>query len=411
MIKDSLTERFLKYVSIDTQSDASSLHFPSTATQTEFARLLKKEMEKIGISSVNLDENGYLTGEIPSNSKKRLPSVGFIAHMDTSPDFSGKGVSPSIVKNYDGKPILLNEQEDIILSPEDFPELKKYTGQDLIVTDGTTLLGADDKAGIAEIMTAAEYLIGHPEIEHGRIGIAFTPDEEIGKGASRFNVKRFDCDWAYTMDGGETGELEFENFNAGEAIITFKGRNVHPGTAKSKMINAQHLAMAFAHLLPQNERPENTEGYEGFYHLISMSGDVEKATLHYIIRDHDTDTFELRKKYIEECASKINREYPGSTTLSIRDQYFNMKEKIAPVFHIIEIAKRAMLNCGITPVIKPIRGGTDGAILSFKGLPCPNIFAGGLNFHGKYEFVPIPSMEKACEVIISIAKEVVLTNQ
>lgn len=405
-IRNTLVKRFLKYVAFDTQSKADAPTIPSTPSQIEFANILKEEMEKIGITRVTLDEYGYLMGEIPSNTSEALPSVGFIAHMDTSPDFSGKSISPAIIAKYDGKDILLNADKKIYLSPREFPELLKYVGEDLIVTDGTTLLGADDKAGIAEIMTAAEYLLRHPEIKHGRIGIAFTPDEEIGKGAARFDIGRFACDWAYTIDGGEVGELEFENFNAAEAIITFKGRNVHPGTAKGKMINAQHLAMEFARMLPEKERPENTDHYEGFYHLISMSGSVEEASLHYIIRDHDDNNFEKRKKLLEKNAKQIENKYTGSISIQIKDQYRNMKEKIIPVFHIVEIAEKAMRRRGITPVIKPVRGGTDGAMLSFKGLPCPNIFAGGVNFHGKYEYIPISSMEKAASVIIGIIEEI-----
>ena len=405
-IRDILVKRFLKYIAFDTQSKADTHTTPSTPSQIQFANLLKEEMEQIGITRVTLDEYGYLMGEIPSNTTKILPSVGFIAHMDTSPDFSGKSISPTIVPEYDGKEILLNAEKKIYLSPGEFPELLKYVGEDLIVTDGTTLLGADDKAGIAEIMTAAEYLLQHPEIEHGRIGIAFTPDEEIGKGAAHFDIQKFACDWAYTIDGGEVGELEFENFNAAEAIITFKGRNVHPGTAKGKMINAQHLAVEYAQMLPEKERPENTDHYEGFYHLTAISGSVEEATLHYIIRDHDSDKFEQRKKLLEKYATQIKNKYPGSISIQIKDQYYNMKEKIIPVFHIIEIAEKAMRRKEITPIVKPIRGGTDGATLSFKGLPCPNIFAGGVNFHGKYEYIPIPSMEKACSVIIGIIEEI-----
>jgi tripeptide aminopeptidase len=330
--------------------------------------------------------------------------VGFIAHLDTSPDMSGRHVKPRIVEHYDGKAITLNAEHGIVLSPEQFPELLHYVGQDLVVTDGTTLLGADDKAGIAEIMAAVEHLIQHPEIEHGKIRIAFNPDEEIGRGAHKFDVEAFGCDWAYTMDGGEIGELEYENFNAAVAKITFQGRNVHPGYAKHKMINSQRLAIQFAIMLPRWETPEHTEGYEGFYHLIGMEGTVEKTELTYIIRDFDRDRFERRKKEFEHLTRKINHEFPDSTSLEIHDQYFNMREKVEPVNHIIEIAEQAMKNAELTPTVVPIRGGTDGAQLSFKGLPCPNIFAGGVNFHGRYEFVPVNSMVKAAEVIVEIAK-------
>jgi len=372
----------------------------------EFSRLLKQELEEIGLSNISLDNNGYLMAELPANTPKPLPSIGFIAHVDTSPDFSGKNVSPSIIKNYNGKSITLNQEKGIVLSPADFPELLNYTGEDLIVTNGTTLLGADDKAGIAEIVTAMEYLINHPEIKHGRVAVAFTPDEEIGRGAMLFDVKRFACDWAYTIDGGEEGELEYENFNAAEASASFKGRNVHPGTAKNKMINALHLAMDFDHQLPEAERPSATEKYEGFFHLTAMSGTVEEASLHYIIRDHNAANFADRKTLLEKIAAEMNNRYPGCVALTITDQYRNMKEQIEPVMHIVELAKKAMLKSGVTPVIQPIRGGTDGATLSYMGLPCPNIFAGGLNFHGKFEYLPIPSMEKACRVIINIVKEV-----
>ena len=404
-MKTKLVDRFLRYVSIETQSDPKVPTSPSTPSQMEFAKLLKRELEEVGLSNVSLNANGYLMAELPSNTSAPVPSIGFIAHLDTSPDFSGKGVSPSIIKNYDGKEITLIREKGIVLSPTDFPELTKYIGEELIVTDGTTLLGADDKAGIAEIVTAMEYLIEHPEIKHGRIAVAFTPDEEIGRGAALFDVKEFGCDWAYTVDGGEKGELEYENFNAAEATVTFNGRNVHPGTAKGKMINAQHLAMEFDRRLPETERPSTTEKYEGFYHLTSLSGSVEEASLHYIIRDHDAAGFSRRKSVLEEITKEINALYPNSTTLSITDQYRNMKERIEPVMHIVRMAEEAMLKSGVTPVIQPIRGGTDGATLSYMGLPCPNIFAGGLNFHGKFEYLPIPSMVKACEVIVNIVKE------
>ena len=400
----NLIDRFLQYVKFDTQSDELTNMTPSTPGQMEFAVYLEKELQKLGLTEISLDENGYLMASLPSNIDDReVPTVGFIAHLDTSPDMSGRHVSPRIVQNYDGKDITLNADENIVLSPDEFPELLNYIGQDLIVTDGMTLLGADDKAGIAEIITAVDYLKRHPEIKHGKIRIAFNPDEEIGLGAHKFDVKRFDADWAYTMDGGEIGELEFENFNAAVAKVTFKGRNVHPGYAKHKMINSMRIANQFVIMLPRWETPEHTEDYEGFYHLVGMEGSVEQTVLTYIIRDHDRDRFERRKKELEHLARKINNEFPGCCTIEIKDQYYNMREKIEPLMHIIDIAEEAMREVGVTPKVVPIRGGTDGAQLSFKGLPCPNNFAGGLNFHGRYEFVPIPSMEKATEVIVHIA--------
>lgn len=400
----NLIDRFLQYVKFDTQSDELTNMTPSTPGQMEFAVYLEKELQKLGLTEISLDENGYLMASLPSNIDDReVPTVGFIAHLDTSPDMSGRHVSPRIVQNYDGKDITLNADENIVLSPDEFPELLNYIGQDLIVTDGMTLLGADDKAGIAEIITAVDYLKRHPEIKHGKIRIAFNPDEEIGLGAHKFDVKRFAADWAYTMDGGEIGELEFENFNAAVAKVTFKGRNVHPGYAKHKMINSMRIANQFVIMLPRWETPEHTEGYEGFYYLVGMEGSVEQTVLTYIIRDHDRDRFERRKKELEHLARKINNEFPGCCTIEIKDQYYNMREKIEPLMHIIDIAEEAMREVGVTPKVVPIRGGTDGAQLSFKGLPCPNIFAGGLNFHGRYEFVPIPSMEKATEVIVHIA--------
>ena len=400
----NLIDRFLQYVKFDTQSDELTNMTPSTPGQMEFAVYLEKELQKLGLTEISLDENGYLMASLPSNIDDReVPTVGFIAHLDTSPDMSGRHVSPRIVQNYDGKDITLNADENIVLSPDEFPELLNYIGQDLIVTDGMTLLGADDKAGIAEIITAVDYLKRHPEITHGKIRIAFNPDEEIGLGAHKFDVKRFAADWAYTMDGGEIGELEFENFNAAVAKVTFKGRNVHPGYAKHKMINSMRIANQFVIMLPRWETPEHTEDYEGFYHLVGMEGSVEQTVLTYIIRDHDRDRFERRKKELEHLARKINNEFPGCCTIEIKDQYYNMREKIEPLMHIIDIAEEAMREVGVTPKVVPIRGCTDGAQLSFKGLPCPNIFAGGLNFHGRYEFVPIPSMEKATEVIVHIA--------
>ena len=400
----TLVERFLDYVSYDTQSDEETNMTPSTPGQMIFVKHLRDEVEKMGLEDISLDENGYLMATLPANTDKDIPTVGFIAHVDTAPDMSGKHVNPRIVKNYDGKDITLNKDQEIILSPTDFPELLDYVGQDLIVTDGTTLLGADDKAGIAEILTAVAYLQAHPEIKHGKIRIAFNPDEEIGKGAHKFDVERFGCDFAYTMDGGEIGELEFENFNAAYAKVTINGRNVHPGSAKHKMVNSIRVAANFIEMLPRWETPEHTEGYEGFYHLIGIQGSVEQTVLTYIIRDHDRARFESRKKEIEHLVRKTNTEYPGSTTVEIGDQYYNMREKIEPVMHIINYAEEAMRMAGVQPKVQPIRGGTDGAQLSFKGLPCPNIFAGGLNFHGRYEFVPIPSMEKAAQVIVNICK-------
>lgn len=401
----NIVDRFLQYVKFDTQSDELTNMTPSTPGQMIFAEHLEKELRDLGLEEIFLDENGYLMATLPSNvSGKDVPTVGFIAHLDTSPDMSGRHVSPRIVQNYDGGDIVLNSAQGIVLSPAEFPELLNYLGQDLIVTDGTTLLGADDKAGVAEIIAAVDYLKQHPEIEHGKIRIAFNPDEEIGQGAHKFDVQRFGADWAYTMDGGEVGELEFENFNAAVAKVTFKGRNVHPGYAKHKMINSMRIANQFVIMLPRWETPEHTEDYEGFYHLVSMEGTVEQTVLTYIIRDHDRDRFERRKKELEHLARKINNEFPNCCTIEIKDQYYNMREKIEPVMYIIEIAEEAMRRMDVTPKVQPIRGGTDGAQLSFKGLPCPNIFAGGLNFHGRYEFVPIPSMEKAAGTIVEIAK-------
>ena len=400
----NVVDRFLQYVKFDTQSDELTNLTPSTPGQMVFAQHLENELRNMGLKDISLDDNGYLMATLPGNVDKEVPTVGFIAHLDTSPDMSGKHVSPRIVEDYDGGDIILSADGSVVLSPTEFPELLHYKGQALIVTDGTTLLGADDKAGIAEIITAVDYLQKHPEIKHGDVRIAFNPDEEIGLGAHKFDVERFNADWAYTMDGGEIGELEFENFNAAVARVTFKGRNVHPGYAKHKMLNAIRVANQFIIMLPRWETPEHTEGYEGFYHLTSVNGTVEETILTYIIRDHDRDRFERRKKELEHLTRKINNEFPGCASIEIKDQYFNMREKIEPVMHIIDIAEQAMRNADVTPVVVPIRGGTDGAQLSFKGLPCPNIFAGGLNFHGRYEFVPIPSMEKATQVIVEIAR-------
>ena len=400
----NVVDRFLQYVKFDTQSDELTNLWPSTPGQMEFAQHLEKELQAMGLEDITLDDNGYLMATLPANIETPVPTVGFIAHLDTSPDLSGRHVTPRIVKNYEGGDITLNAEKGIVLSPREFPELDTYRGQDLIVTDGNTLLGADDKAGIAEIISAVDYLMKHPEIKHGKIRIAFNPDEEIGQGAHKFDVEQFGADFAYTMDGGEIGELEYENFNAAVAKVTFTGRNVHPGYAKHKMINSIRIANQVTSMLPRWETPEHTEGYEGFYHLISIEGNVEKTVVTYIIRDHDRDRFERRKKELEHLVRKINNEFPNSTSIEIKDQYYNMREKIEPVMYIIDIAEDAMRIAGVEPHVVPIRGGTDGAQLSFKGLPCPNIFAGGLNFHGRYEFIPIPSMEKATQVIVEIAR-------
>ena len=401
----TVLEHFLDFVSYDTQSDELTNMTPSTPGQMVFVEHLRDILTDMGLEEITLDENGYLMATLPANTDRTdVPTVGFIAHLDTAPDMSGKNVKPRIVKNYDGKDILLNEAEKIVLSPKEFPEMLNYIGQDLIVTDGTTLLGADDKAGIAEIIGAVAHLQAHPEIKHGRIRIAFNPDEEIGLGAHKFDVDLFGADFAYTMDGGEVGELEYENFNAASARIVIRGRNVHPGTAKHKMINSIRVANHFISMLPRWETPEHTEGYEGFYHLVGINGTVEETTLTYIIRDHDRARFESRKREIEHLVRKTNEEYPGCCTVEIADQYYNMREKIEPVMHIISLAEQAMREAGIEPRVQPIRGGTDGAQLSFKGLPCPNIFAGGENFHGRYEYVPIQSMEKAREVVVNICR-------
>ena len=398
----NLTERFINYTKFDTQSAEDSDRVPSTEKQLVFAAYLKKELEKEGLSDVRLDEKGYLYATLKGNTKG-VPTIGFISHYDTSPDYSGADIKASIVENYDGSDILLSE--GIVSSPKKFPELLQHIGEDLIVTDGHTLLGADDKAGIAEIVEAMCYLRDHPEVRHGDIRIAFNPDEEIGMGAHHFDVEGFGCDWAYTMDGGDVGELEFENFNAASAKVIIKGISVHPGYAKDKMINANAVACQFAQLLPEDERPETTEGYQGFYHLLGIQSNVEGARLSYIIRDHDRDKFEDRKRFMQKCADQMNARYgEGIVTLEMKDQYYNMKEKIDPQMHVIDIVLHAMQDCGVAPKVKPIRGGTDGAQLSFKGLPCPNIFAGGINFHGPYEFVSIQSMEKAKQVIVRICE-------
>lgn len=400
----NLIDRFISYVKIDTQSDENSDQTPSTAKQFNLAKELERELSDMGLSEISLDNNCYLMATLPANTRKKVPTIGFIAHLDTSPDMSGQNVKPRIVKNYDGNYIILNDLLNIVLSPSDFPELLNHKGEDLIVTDGNTLLGADDKAGVAEIMTAIEYLLNHPEIKHGKIRIGFTPDEEIGRGPDKFDIGKFGAEWAYTMDGGEIGELEYENFNAASAKITIQGRNVHPGYAKNKMINALLIANELVSMLPANERPEYTEGYEGFFHLTSIQGTVDEATVSYIIRDHDRAKFENRKKQMANAVNFLNTIYDHRIKIEMRDQYYNMREKIEPVPHVIDYAFRAMQEVGVTPIVRPIRGGTDGARLSFMGLPCPNIFAGGLNFHGRYEFIPIPSMYKAVEVIVKIAE-------
>ena len=398
-----ITERFLNYTKFDTQSKEDSDQVPSTEKQLVFANYLKKELENEGFNDVEMDDKGYIYATLKANIKGDIPTIGFISHYDTSPDCSGADIKARIVNNYDGSDILLSE--GIISSPKKFPELLKHIGEDLIVTDGHTLLGADDKAGIAEIIQAMCWLRDHPEVKHGKIRIAFNPDEEIGMGAHHFDVEKFGCDWAYTMDGGDVGELEFENFNAASAKILIKGVSVHPGYAKNKMINANILATEFAQLLPVEERPETTEGYQGFYHLLGIESNVEQAKLSYIIRDHDRDRFEERKRLVQRCAEQMNETYGEGTVIAeVKDQYYNMKEKIDPQMHVIDLVLHAMQDCGVAPKVKPIRGGTDGAQLSFKGLPCPNIFAGGVNFHGPYEFVSIQSMKQAMQVIIRICE-------
>ncbi|MBQ7818934.1 MAG: peptidase T [Bacteroidales bacterium] len=400
----NVIDRFLGYVKIDTQSDELTNLTPSTPGQMAFAKELVVELKGIGLVDVELDENGYVMATLPANTDKEVPTLGFIAHMDTSPDMSGHNVQPRIVEKYDGEDIVLNAEENIILKTEDFPEIKGYVGDDIIVTNGKTLLGADDKAGVAEIITAMEYLIANPNIKHGKIRIAFTPDEEIGQGADHFDVEKFGADFAYTMDGSDQGIIEFENFNAAMAKVTFKGRNVHPGYAKHKMVNSLRVANQYAIMLPRWETPEHTEGYEGFYHLVGCEGSVESTTLTYIIRDHDRDRFERRKKEFAHLVNKINKEFPNCATLEIKDQYYNMREMIEPVMHIIDLAKEAISNCGMGPKVEPIRGGTDGARLSFMGLPCPNLSAGGMNFHGRFEYVSVQAMQKAVKVIVEIAR-------
>ncbi len=400
-----MIERFVRYAKIDTQSDPNNeAVFPSTEKQWDLANLLVEELKEMGMQDVTIDDHAYIMATLPSNLDYNVPTVGFIAHMDTSPDFTGTNVKPQIHKNYDGKDIVLNQEENIVLSPDYFEDLLQYKGQTIITTDGTTLLGADDKAGITEIMEAMKYLIEHPEIKHGDIRVAFTPDEEVGKGAHLFDVEKFGSDWAYTIDGSQVGELEFENFNAAGAKVTITGRIVHPGYAKGKMVNSMLIAADFIKGLPENETPQTTTGYEGFFHLYSMEGNVEKTELGYIIRDHDREKFEARKKQMQELANKLNKELgKDAIHVEIKDQYYNMREKVEPVIHIVDIAEEAMKELGITPLIKAIRGGTDGSQLSYKGLPCPNIFAGGHNFHGRFEYVPAESMLLAKDTIVKIA--------
>jgi len=405
IMSEEILSRFLRYIKIDTQSDDASETYPSTTKQFDLAKVLKAELEELGLVDVSLDEHCYIMATLPANTNKKIPVIGFIAHMDTSPDMSGANINPQIIKNYDGKDIVLNKENNLFLSIADFPELPHYKGQTLITTDGTTLLGADDKAGITEIMHAIDYLVKHPEIKHGTIKVGFTPDEEIGRGVDKFDVQKFGAQYAYTMDGGGVGELEYENFNAAHAKITIQGRNIHPGYAKDKMINAMLIAMELNGLLPVNERPEFTTDYEGFYHLIKMEGSVENASIQYIIRDHDRKKFEAKKELIKATADFINRKYRENTaTLELKDQYFNMREMVEPVYHIVAIAEKAMEELDIKPLVVPIRGGTDGARLSYMGLPCPNIFAGGHNFHGKMEYVPLESMQKATDVILKIVE-------
>lgn len=404
-----IIDRFISYVTVDTESDPNSNTTPSTEKQWDLANKLVEELKAIGMEDVTIDENAYIMATLPSNVSHDVPTIGFVSHFDTTPDFTGANIKPQIVKNYDGGDIVLNKEQNIVLSPSYFKDLLQYKGQTIITTDGTTLLGADDKAGITEIVTAMEFLIQNPEIKHGKIRVGFTPDEEIGRGAHKFDVKKFNADWAYTMDGSQIGELEYENFNAAGAKIIFKGKSVHPGYAKGKMINSMLIANKFLSKLPKEEVPERTKGYEGFFHVHHLNGTIEETTLELIIRDHDKKKFEKRKKLVEKITKKINKKFATQfggdiATAEIKDQYYNMKEKVEPVMHIVDIAEKAMKQLGIKPIIKPIRGGTDGCQLSYMGLPCPNIFAGGHNFHGKYEYVPVESMQKAVEVIVKIAE-------
>ena len=407
MNKEHIINRFVSYVTIDTESDPNNPAFPSTEKQWDLAKFLVKELTDIGMSDITLDDNCYVMATLPSNIDYEVPTIGFVSHIDTTPDYTGANVKPQIHHQYDGKDIVLNEEENIVLSSSYFDDLLQYKGQTIITTDGKTLLGADDKAGITEIVSAMEYLINHPEIKHGNVRICFTPDEEVGKGAHKFDIEQFGADWAYTMDGSQIGELEYENFNAAGAKVTIAGKIVHPGYAKGKMINSMTIASDFISRLPSKEVPEATDGYEGFFHLHQLAGKVEQTVLHYIIRDHDHNLFENRKQFMLDLIAKMNIEL-GSNAIEIelKDQYYNMKEKVVPVMHIVDIAEEVMKDIGITPLIKPIRGGTDGSQLSFMGLPCPNIFAGGHNFHGRYEYVPVESMIKATEVIIGISEKV-----
>lgn len=403
-MREKVVQRFLKYVTFDTTANPNNSNCPSSEGQKVFANYLVEELKSLGLEDAHVDENSYVMATLRGNTEG-VETIGFISHLDTAPDVTGKNVKPKIIKNYDGKDIVLNEELNIITSSNDYPDLKKFIGEDLIVTDGTTLLGADDKAGISEIVTAIEYLVNNPEIKHGDIKIGFTPDEEIGRGADLFNVEKFGAKYAYTIDGGIMGELQYENFNAAAAKITIQGRNVHPGAAKNKMINALHIAAEISQMFPQSERPETTEGYEGFYHLNDINGNVENATMVYIIRDHSKEKFEYRKQYMKDAISKVSEKYNGRVTLELNDQYYNMKEKVEPVKFIVDIAEEAMKECDITPIIVPIRGGTDGARLSFMGLPCPNIFTGGLNFHSKNECIPIIALEKCSNLIVKIAQK------
>ena len=403
--KEDIIRRFIGYVTVDTESDPESDTTPSTAKQWDLANALVEELKAIGMSDVTIDKNAYIMATLPSNVEHKVPTIGFISHFDTTPDFTGANVKPQIIENYDGKDIILNEAENIVLSPDYFDDLLLYKGQTLITTDGTTLLGADDKAGITEIVSAMEYLIANPRIKHGTIKVGFTPDEEIGRGAHKFDVEKFGADWAYTMDGSQIGELEYENFNAAGAKVRVKGKIVHPGYSKGKMVNSMYIATEFINSLPRLETPEHTEGYEGFFHLYSINGEVEDTVLQYIIRDHDRGHFEARKEVMQKLTNELNAQYGREVIeIEIEDQYYNMKEKVEPFMHIVDIAEEAMKQLGITPLIKAIRGGTDGSQLSYMGLPCPNIFAGGHNFHGRYEYVPVESMIKATEVICKICE-------
>ena len=403
-MREKVVERFLKYVTFDTTANSKNSNCPSSEGQRVFANYIVEELKSLGLEDAHVDENSYVMATLKGNTEG-VETIGFISHLDTAPDVTGKNVKPRIVKNYDGKDIVLNEELNVITSPNHYPDLKKFIGEDLIVTDGTNLLGADDKAGIAEIVTAVEYLVNHPEIKHGDIKIGFTPDEEVGRGANLFDVEKFGAKYAYTIDGGIMGELQYENFNAAGAVINIQGRNVHPGVAKNKLINALHIAAEISQMFPQSQRPETTEGYEGFYHLNDINGNVENATMVYIIRDHSKEKFEQRKQYMKDAIYKVSEKYDGRVTLDLNDQYYNMKEMVEPVKFIVDIAEEAMKECDITPIIVPIRGGTDGSRLSFMGLPCPNIFTGGLNFHSKNECIPVIALEKCSNLIVKIAEK------